>query len=662
MGRIHGNGDVCLGSNATMNFEFVTASGRILNHSRSGGTECLLAGSGGTANIRNAANTGWTALTSGNDHIGSGAGWLAAVSANWGSHAQDSSHDVPVLKVPVIGTPVTQSGRDMAGTVKSNASASRFLVDPPRVDNSAVVQDSADILAQKFACKADIRIINGIWFLKPNNPTDDCGWPGTPIWSDHPGNYTTAAGLNTVSGGIEGDALPVGQAQVHPATPRATKYSYYETDAAHEVVGNADGVISYGPVMHNGAKHVPAFTYLQNSGQSCGTPAAPCLCQRDSNNTAYGASGTVRLGNATFDYVTTPTAGQGCKRFGGATLTLAEQLVHGTRSGFNDPRVAKGETAAKGRVLPINVDVAGLAAALADTTGGELGAKFAGLGRTFNGVVYVTSGWVNAQTEYGTGTLAPLWPDQGGLIDTNQTNHYAGYGGNLTNDAIPYPLCSGNRNHTQDLTNGGVFRHHSCGAATAMGTPNAVRVINGANMVAAAFPKGLTIASNLPVYILGNYNTTSDPSSAGATPWIPALVAGDAITLLSNNWTDNDDDLPWSVGPGAFTNRTATATTYNTCVLSGWIGPTGTHNGGLHNFPRFLEDWSGVDSNINGSMVNAFYSVYARQNFPGAGTAAWAYVPPNRLWGFDPHLNSITNQPPGAPVFTVSATKRWARE
>ncbi len=91
---------------------------------------------------------------------------------------------------------------------------------------------------------------------------------------------------------------------------------------------------------------------------------------------------------------------------------------------------------------------------------------------------------------------------------------------------------------------------------------------------------------------------------------------------------------------GSWTNDMATDkysasfSEYSFAMLCGLV-PTGKNgvtqtSGGLHNFPRFLEDWGGVECRIRGSMVALFECRVA--NDP------WnlrVYSPPTRVWGFN---------------------------
>ncbi len=71
------------------------------------------------------------------------------------------------------------------------------------------------------------------------------------------------------------------------------------------------------------------------------------------------------------------------------------------------------------------------------------------------------------------------------------------------------------------------------------------------------------------------------------------------------------------------------------------------YGGGLENFPRFLEDWGGVDMLYRGSLVSLFQSRYAKRK-------RWAwdsyYDPPTRDWAFDMAFRDPTKLPPGTPT------------
>jgi hypothetical protein len=137
-------------------------------------------------------------------------------------------------------------------------------------------------------------------------------------------------------------------------------------------------------------------------------------------------------------------------------------------------------------------------------------------------------------------------------------------------------------------------------------------------------------------------------------------VIADAVTILSNSWFDlnsmNGDPAKGSGG-----NRQATTTYYRVAVAAGkniafpfpaWENATdygfGT-DGGIHNFLRFLEDWSGQTLNYGGSLVSLYYSTYATGPFKCCKYSV--YVPPVRNYIFDVDFTNPAGLPPGTPMF-----------
>jgi hypothetical protein len=147
----------------------------------------------------------------------------------------------------------------------------------------------------------------------------------------------------------------------------------------------------------------------------------------------------------------------------------------------------------------------------------------------------------------------------------------------------------------------------------------------------------LTVATDYPYYVQGDFNTVS---------WKPAAVVGDAVVFLSNAWLDSDH-----TGPAL---TAASNTTYYLAVLAGhsatacdWFDcGANPYGGGLENYPRFLESWSGRTATYRGSLVSLSTSVIA--------TAPWSYgvyyTAPTRDWMFDTRFEDPANLPPGTPV------------
>src|SRR5690606_17379318 len=110
---------------------------------------------------------------------------------------------------------------------------------------------------------------------------------------------------------------------------------------------------------------------------------------------------------------------------------------------------------------------------------------------------------------------------------------------------------------------------------------------------------GFTLATNGPVYIMGHYNADGNSATGSAfapdstspappnNPEVPALIAADAVTLLSADYKDTD------MRDSATTLNSASFTEIATAIITG-IVPTklnssgvGTNDqwaGGVHNF------------------------------------------------------------------------------
>jgi hypothetical protein len=162
---------------------------------------------------------------------------------------------------------------------------------------------------------------------------------------------------------------------------------------------------------------------------------------------------------------------------------------------------------------------------------------------------------------------------------------------------------------------------------------------------------GLTVATPNPLYVQGNYNAPSAYLGTTNTAFTkPAALIGDSINILSAAWSDANSGQP--IG-----SRTAADTTVNAALLGG-IVPSGGgyYSGGVENFPRFLENWSGRKLAYNGSMVVMYYSKTATAPWGGSDV----YSPPNRQWTFDLNFMDATKLPPGTPEVRAIIRAEWA--
>ena len=100
-------------------------------------------------------------------------------------------------------------------------------------------------------------------------------------------------------------------------------------------------------------------------------------------------------------------------------------------------------------------------------------------------------------------------------------------------------------------------------------------------------------------------------------------------------------------------------TTVNAAFLSG-IVPSEEglgYSGGVENFPRLLEDWSGKTLTYTGSMVALFLSEV------GAGRWRYGdpvYTAPGRDWAFDLNFLTGTKLPPATPMVNALIRGKWS--
>lgn len=165
-------------------------------------------------------------------------------------------------------------------------------------------------------------------------------------------------------------------------------------------------------------------------------------------------------------------------------------------------------------------------------------------------------------------------------------------------------------------------------------TNPAVRLVNGGTLpLLPDGRRGLSVTTNNPLYVKGDYNTYSGGGAAG--------IYADAVTVLSNNWSDAN-----AAGTtlSALSTRVASTTTVKAAIMAGNKDTAGTqYSGGVENFMRFLENWSGKTLNYAGSLTCLWQSQQATGNWPGTGTV---YNPPTRSWQYG---MTLANLPPGTP-------------
>ena len=229
-----------------------------------------------------------------------------------------------------------------------------------------------------------------------------------------------------------------------------------------------------------------------------------------------------------------------------------------------------------------------------------------------------------------------------------------------------------------DATYGGLVFHLTVHGpnSRARGNGYGVRIRNGAyigsSIPGAPRPRGLTIVSDQPAYIQGDFNRNEN--------WIPAAFLADAINILSNAWTSDDRSRQ------RVAQRQASETEVNAAFLSGTDTTGGVegvegqdrrqYNGGLENYPRFHEAWQWGSGNnrtyvtftYRGSFVSLGSSrraggrwCYGMDNCNGYATFHGTYEAPRRQWSYDVRF-SQGQLPPLSPRFVYLRQERFLRD
>lgn len=720
-GRMHANGDLCIAGGNGLTLSHVTSAGHLWHSNRTGCgqnqtanpsyplTKTFISSSTDLNNpvVFGVGNTDTTRNDDGCTKCsGTSQAWHDYALSTWNGNVQDVSHLVPKLTLPIpssVKAQVGASGSDVY-TGYSNTKNSRLLVDP------VLATDTPDIKKLKYSYLSDVRIIDGVWYLRNKANPDD--WPGRAIWSDHPGHFKDTFGKD------------VGQDDLKSALGWATVprgFSYYSYNAANKTVysdGVDKGTLSYGWLYRDPSSPSwkPGQLVGGNGTQGNYRTGGWALCEK-TNPSNHPTLGTL-AGAPTAD-VSMPFDSGGLTCTSGVSPTIATALLNGTRAGFDDPHVAwfwtilyndthftENKFQHRSHIEPVNFDVGHFQTALKNSQPGELGSYFTQLGggkTSFNGIVYVTTSWPGSDNGYNPEGAPTSWPILNEGFYTGTSPNYVDALGDTSQmyttsknmlRTLPYQLCSSTGGsgaypkpgdpYDQSAANSYHFVIPDCtNYGSAWFTyPNAIRIFNGTHLDTSEFPTGLSIVSNMPVYLMGSYNLDSKADqAASATPWVPALIAGDQVTFLSDAWDDLNDPMKLSTSASKATYRTAVDTTYNVSVISGWAMHknfnTTVTNEALHSMPALMEDWGGQNFRMNGSVVIGYYPVFYRGgryyfdnntsyttcNVTGMTSCSsynyFTYRAGNRLINYDKHLELIKNQPPGSPTFYTSSTQSW---
>ena len=215
----------------------------------------------------------------------------------------------------------------------------------------------------------------------------------------------------------------------------------------------------------------------------------------------------------------------------------------------------------------------------------------------------------------------------------------------------------------------------------------AVRIFNAENLQVTGAAgklsdtKGLTVSTENMIYLWGSYNTTgiaAAPAADTATlndggylgPQVPSSIVADAIFPLSKTWSDSMSSINPEGGGGATIRRAdanlpglgqetsvraAIVAGNNLSAMAGVPDAINAEesrlNGGMHNFPRFLENWGSPQRRWNyvGSICPLYHSTQALG--PYSTVNATIYSPPIRNWAFDTSFRDPSRLPPGTPLF-----------
>ena len=198
-----------------------------------------------------------------------------------------------------------------------------------------------------------------------------------------------------------------------------------------------------------------------------------------------------------------------------------------------------------------------------------------------------------------------------------------------------------------------------------------LRLLNGSSLqssvAGAPTVEGLTVVTDQAAYIQGDYNTV-------AADWVPAAVISDSLNILSNSW----DDANCS-GRGqavcAWGDREAANTTVNSAFLSGTSTTggvegalnTGGYNGGMHNFPRLHEIWTGGGfSNKTLTIRGSFISLQEPDHVNGLWLqntgGHWYYQQPIRNWSFETRFSDPSQIPPMTPQVNYLRQELFVRD
>jgi hypothetical protein len=222
--------------------------------------------------------------------------------------------------------------------------------------------------------------------------------------------------------------------------------------------------------------------------------------------------------------------------------------------------------------------------------------------------------------------------------------------------AIPVQSYRGMGLAAVDRTEGGLVFHATIDKTTysytARQSPYGFSFNDGANL-----PAPLTIATDQAAYSQGDWNIFDKQS---------ASILADSISLLSTNCLATTDvaasgsrpaQVAGQINCGRLTGLDpATATTVNAAFLARTDASTATYySGGLNNYMRILENWTGVAMNYRGSFVSLGIPQEVSGQYIACTTSGFTFTaatygcPPNRFWSYETNFDTYSKLPPLSP-------------
>ncbi len=205
-------------------------------------------------------------------------------------------------------------------------------------------------------------------------------------------------------------------------------------------------------------------------------------------------------------------------------------------------------------------------------------------------------------------------------------------------------------NSTANTTQGSTF--NAVRLTDSDPTDGQARIANTGVWTSNGTPTGLTVATPMPMYVEGNYNTAN--ATNGYPP--PAALMSDALTVLSSSWSSTNYTKS---NDTSVSDRPATTTTINVDIMTGnrdttvQSGGSQGYGGGVNNLTRFLENWTNQTFNFGGSLVCLWQSSKVTGKYQNPGNY---YNVPNRNFTFNPFNSEM---PPGTPYFPIVSKGTW---